>query len=410
MNSPREILARGPELKHLLEAAGADSAGAAYMHRKAATRVIRVDDVKAPAANILKQEMLSMGGECSNHREVILGGPDRCTVHMIADESTLRRLPKKMRAQPFGLKKLAEGVVALLDGQGRRPLLLPHSRGELYFGARPLICGILNVTPDSFSDGEQWLEPEAAVEKGLSLAAQGADIIDVGGESTRPGSAGVSAVEESNRTTPVIRELARHTDIPLSIDTQKSDVAAAALEAGAVMVNDVSALGDSAMAEVVAKGGAALVLMHMRGEPATMQADPQYEDCVDEVYRWLEARLEAAVEAGLPAERIALDPGIGFGKRVQDNTELIRRVGELHSLGRPLMLGASRKSFIGALTGEDDPSRRLEGSLAAAARAAEAGVQILRVHDVGATRRFLDAYTPLHRRENRQPAPEEVPA
>ncbi|MBC8366392.1 dihydropteroate synthase [bacterium] len=410
MNSPREILARGPELKQLLEAAGADSAGAATMHRKAAARVIRVDGVKAPAANILKQELLSMGGECSNHREVILGKPERCTVHLIADESTLRRLPQKMRAQPFGLKKLAEGVVALLDGQARRPRVLSHARGELQFGARPLICGILNVTSDSFSDGGQWLDPEAAVEKGLSMAAQGADIIDVGGESTRPGSAGVSAVEESNRTTPVIRELARHTNIPLSIDTQKADVAAAALEAGAVMVNDVSALGDAGMAEVVAQSGAALVLMHMRGEPATMQADPRYEDCVDEVYRWLEARLEAAVEAGVSAERIALDPGIGFGKRVQDNTELIRRVGELHSLSRPLMLGASRKSFIGALTGESDPARRLEGSLAAAARGAEAGVQILRVHDVEATRRFLDAYTPLHRRENRQPALEEAPA
>ncbi len=409
MNGPREILARGPELKALLEAAGADGAGAAYMHRKASARVIRVDDLKAPAANILKQEMLSLGGECSNHREAILGRPERCSVHLIGDETILRQLPRKLRAQPFGLRKLAERVVALLDGLARRPASLAHAGGLLDFGEKPLICGILNVTPDSFSDGGKYLDTEAAVEKGLSLATEGADMIDVGGESTRPGSAGVSAVEESNRTTPVIRELARRTEIPLSIDTRKAEVAAAALEAGAVIVNDVSALGDAGMAKVVADRGAGLVLMHMRGEPATMQADPRYEDCVDEVYRWLEDRLQLALESGIAAERVALDPGIGFGKRVEDNTELIRRVGELHSLGRPIMLGASRKSFIGALTGEEDPRRRLEGSLAAAARGAEAGVQMLRVHEVSATRRFLDAYAPLHRRSER-PATEEVPA
>jgi len=410
MDSPREILARGPELKALLEAAGVDSAGAAYMHRKARARVIRVDGLKAPAAGILKQEMLALGGECANHREVILGRPERCSIHLIADESRLRELPRKLRAQPFGLKGLAERVVALLDDLARRPSRLLHAGGELAFGERPLICGILNVTPDSFSDGGRWLDPEAAVEKGLSLAAEGADILDLGGESTRPGSAGVSADEETNRTIPVIRELARRTDLPLSIDTRKASVAAAALEAGAVIVNDVSALGDPGMARVVRESAAAVVLMHMRGEPSTMQDDPRYADCVDEVYRWLETRLAAAVEAGIETERVVLDPGIGFGKRLEDNTRLIGRVGELHSLGRPIMLGASRKSFIGHLTGEKDPSRRLEGSLAAAARGAEAGVQILRVHDVAATRRLLEVWAPLARSVERQEAAGEVRA
>jgi dihydropteroate synthase len=266
------------------------------------------------------------------------------------------------------------------------------------------------VTPDSFSDGGNLASSEAAVEKGLSLEAEGADILDVGGESTRPGSAGVSADEESNRTIPVIRELARRCGLPLSIDTSKAKVAVAALEAGAVIVNDVSALGDADMASVVAERGAALVMMHMRGEPMAMQDDPRYEDCVDEIYRWLEMRLSAAVDSGIAPERIVLDPGIGFGKRLVDNTELIRRIGEFHSLGRPLMLGASRKSFIGALTGEEDPDRRLEGSLAAVARGAEAGVQILRVHDVAATKRFLDTWMPLCRRDIPQPADLEVRA
>ena len=410
MNAPREILARGPELKALLEAAGADAAGAAYMHRKGDARVIRVDDMKAPAANILKQEMLALGGECSNHREVILGRPERCTVHLIADEARLRQLPRKLRAQPFGLKRLAAEVLALLDGLAHRPAALPHADGKLVFGKRPLICGVLNVTPDSFSDGGNLASSEAAVEKGLSLEAEGADILDVGGESTRPGSAGVSADEESNRTIPVIRELARRCGLPLSIDTSKAKVAVAALEAGAVIVNDVSALGDADMASVVAERGAALVMMHMRGEPMAMQDDPRYEDCVDEIYRWLEMRLSAAVDSGIAPERIVLDPGIGFGKRLVDNTELIRRIGEFHSLGRPLMLGASRKSFIGALTGEEDPDRRLEGSLAAVARGAEAGVQILRVHDVAATKRFLDTWMPLCRRDIPQPADLEVRA
>ena len=395
MNAPREILARGPELKLLLEAAGADAAGAATMHRKAAVRVIRVDELRAPAANILKQEMLALGGECSNHREVILGREGPCTVHLIGHEGILRQLPRKLARQPFGLRRLADEVIALLD-RGR-PKQLPHASGILELGERPLIMGILNVTPDSFSDGGEAVDPGLAVEKGLKMIAQGADIIDIGGESTRPGAEAVPVQSEQNRTLPVIRELSRQSDRPFSIDTRKSEVAAAALEAGASLVNDVSALGDEGMAEAVRESGAALVLMHMLGTPATMQQKPEYEDPVDEIYRWMESRLDLAEERGLDRDRLVLDPGIGFGKRVSDNTALIRRVDELHSLGRPLLLGASRKSFLGALMDEDDPTRRLEGSLAAAARAAEAGVQILRVHDVAETKRFLDAWTPLHR-------------
>ncbi len=396
-SSPRLLRGDVDELRRLFTAAGSDPAGAAIMARKAEALVIRVDDLKAPAANILKQEMLSVGGDCATHRDVILGGPDRSSVHLIGNERQLRALLRKLPAQPFGLRGLGESIAKLLGRLAAPPSLLNHARGELEFGDAPRLMGILNVTPDSFSDGGRWDDPARAVERGLRMLAEGADIIDVGGESTRPGSAPVTADEEAARVVPVIRELARQADAPISVDTRKAEVAAAALAAGAAIVNDVSALADPDMAPLVVESGAAVVLMHMRGVPETMQDEPVYDDVVDEIYRWLEARAAQAAAAGIARGRLVLDPGIGFGKRIADNTALIRRLGEFHALGLPLLLGASRKSFLGELMDEPDPDRRLEGSLAAAARATEARAQILRVHDLVATQRFLAAWLPLSR-------------
>lgn len=374
------------------------------MSRKAELRVFRIDGLKAPAANILKQEMLSVGGDCATHREVILGGPERSSVHLIGSEKQLRRLAGKIAPQPFGLPALGESLAALLDRLVSPPKSLTLPGGSLSFGSAPLIMGVLNITPDSFSDGGRFKEPAEAVELGLQLVADGADLLDVGGESTRPGAEPVPADEEKRRVLPVIRDLARQAGCALSVDTRQAEVAAAALEAGASIVNDVSALGDPEMAPLVAASGAAVVLMHMRGEPRTMQDDPLYADPVDEVYRWLERRLHGAEAAGIGRKCVVVDPGIGFGKRVEDNSALIRRLGEFQSLGVPVMLGASRKSFLGLLMGEQDPGRRLEGSLAAVARAAEQGAQILRVHDVAETRRFLAAYLPLTRDRTREQA------
>lgn len=401
---PRLLHVSADELRALLAAAGVDAYGAALMARKAATLVVRVDHLRAPAANILKQEMLVLGGDCATHRETILGGPERSTAHLIGTARQLAKLPERLKPQPFGLRALGEALGLLLARAGRLPKSLTLPRGALSFEGAPLLMGVLNVTPDSFSDGGRWLDPERAVAQGLALVAEGAALLDVGGESTRPGAAPVPADEEARRVLPVIRALARETAVPLAIDTRKAAVAEAALAAGAQIVNDVSALGDPAMAPLVAASGAAIVLMHMRGEPATMQANPQYTDAVDEIYRWLEARLAAARAAGIAADRLVADPGIGFGKRLEDNTALLRRLEEFHSLGVPLLLGASRKSFLGALMDEADPGRRLEGSLAAAARAAQAGAQILRVHDVAATRRFLAAWRPLCRETAAAPA------
>jgi len=254
------------------------------------------------------------------------------------------------------------------------------------------LMGILNVTPDSFSDGGRFMEPQDALEHATRLAREGAGILDVGGESTRPGAEPVSPEEELSRTVPVLGALARaQLGVELSIDTTKAVVARAAIEAGAVLVNDVSALrADPEMAEVVASGGVGCCLMHMLGEPRTMQLQPRYEgDVVDEVKAFLEQRLAFAVAAGIAEERIILDPGIGFGKTLRHNLALLDRLDELRSLGRPIMVGTSRKRFLGVLGarahGSPEPleaDRRLPGTLATSVLALERGASIFRVHEV----------------------------
>jgi dihydropteroate synthase len=249
--------------------------------------------------------------------------------------------------------------------------------------------GVVNVTPDSFSDGGVNFDPDDGVATARRMVEEGAAIVDVGGESTRPGSGGVSADEELRRVEPVLERLA---GLPLSIDTSKAEVARRALELGAELVNDVTALrADPGMAEVVAESGAYLCLMHMQGEPRTMQADPRYADVVADVKAFLEERLAAAVSAGIAEERICLDPGIGFGKTVEHNFELVRRLPELTALGRPVVVGFSRKSSLGKLLG--DPSATtgsVAASVGAAVAAYERGATILRVHDV---REHVEALT-----------------
>jgi dihydropteroate synthase len=245
--------------------------------------------------------------------------------------------------------------------------------------------GVVNVTPDSFSDGGRFLDPEAAASHGARLADEGAAILDIGGESTRPGAEPVSAEQEVERVLPVIERLAEAApESRLSIDTMKLDVARAALAAGAGIVNDVSAFRSAPeLAGLVAESGADCCLMHMRGEPRTMQDDPRYDDVVADVAAFLEDRLRFAVSEGVPEERVWLDPGIGFGKTVDHNLELLRRLDEIVALGRPIVVGASRKSFLGRLTGRE-VGDRLPGTIAANVLALERGARIFRVHDVAA--------------------------
>jgi dihydropteroate synthase len=246
----------------------------------------------------------------------------------------------------------------------------------------PCVMGILNVTPDSFSDGGRFTRVESAVAQGAAMARDGAAIVDIGGESTRPGSDRVEAAEELARVLPVIERLRAATPAVLSIDTYKADVARQALAAGAALVNDVSALRmDPDMAGVVADAGCPVVLMHMQGEPKTMQTDPHYDDVVDDVRAFLETRMTFAVDAGIAEEQILLDPGIGFGKTVAHNLTLLRELGRLKELGRPLVLGASRKRFLGAILGAE-PGGRLIGTVATTVTGLLQGADIVRVHDV----------------------------
>ncbi|UUY03408.1 dihydropteroate synthase [Svornostia abyssi] len=251
----------------------------------------------------------------------------------------------------------------------------------------PIVMGIVNVTPDSFSDGGRWLDPAAAIAHGLRLAADGAAILDVGGESTRPGAAAVSADEERRRVVPVIQGLTQ-AGVRVSVDTMKAVVAEAALDAGATLVNDVAALRDPDMAALVADRGCEVCLVHMRGEPRTMQDDPHYDDVVDDVRAFLTARVEVALAAGVARERIVLDPGIGFGKTVDHNLELLDRLDELAALGFPVLVGTSRKSFLGKIVGRDTDDR-LPGTIATNVLALARGASIFRVHDVAPVRDAL---------------------
>ncbi|MGZ4808016.1 MAG: dihydropteroate synthase [Thermoanaerobaculia bacterium] len=269
-------------------------------------------------------------------------------------------------------------------------MILELSRGRaLQFGRAPLVMGILNVTPDSFSDGGVHFDQSKAVHSALQMESDGAAVVDIGGESTRPGSDAVSAADEVERVVPVIQQIRRRSDLPISIDTRKADVAAAALDAGADIINDVSALRhDPKMMALASSRRAPVILMHMRGEPRTMQQFAQYDDVVRDVASELRERIEAAVNGGIARESILIDPGIGFAKTADHNIEILARCAELGSVA-PFVIGASRKAFIGHLTGKQAGPERMVGSLAAVAAAVRGGAAIVRVHDVGDTVDFL---------------------
>ena len=270
-------------------------------------------------------------------------------------------------------------------------MLLRARQFTFEFPRPALVMGVVNVTPDSFSDGGRFLDADAAVRHALQLVAEGADIIDVGGESTRPNAEAVPDEEERRRVLPVIRELAKRTGtVPISIDTMKPGVALAAMEAGAAMVNDVAAnRSDPEMWRIVAEAGAAYVAMHMLGTPQTMQLDPRYRDVVGEVGEFFADRLALLKEHGIGQEQVILDPGFGFGKTLEHNLELLAGLGQFRTYQRPLLIGASRKAFVGRITGVKESADRSAGSLACACAAVSAGAQMIRTHDVAATRQAL---------------------
>ena len=310
-------------------------------------------------------------------------------VELIVGNSGERALRQMLSASE--LRTRAETDVAIASRLERHEMPRAPLAGLVL--DRPRLMGIVNVTPDSFSDGGAFGSARAAVDHALRLEAEGADILDIGGESTRPGAHPVTVDEELERVMPVIEGLAGKTKALISIDTRKAEVMRRALAAGAHIINDVAALTyEPACLDVAASSDAPVILMHAQGDPRTMQAAPHYDDCLLDVCDWLEARIAACEAAGIARARLVIDPGIGFGKTLAHNLELLAGLTLLHGLGAPILLGASRKSFIGTLTGIKDARARLPGSIAAALQGAAQGVQILRVHDVAETRQALTVW------------------
>jgi dihydropteroate synthase len=378
------ILRNREEVRAALKRARVSPPGIDLMVGKGLFRAVAVRGIDVRAANILKQEMLSRGGEVATSREVyeLGGGSADCVV--MGTLTQFERLLPKLSQQPFGLRKLAASLEAALR-HFEQPV--PACHPGLDFSQSPLLMGVLNVTPDSFSDGGDFLDREAAVQAARQMVEQGAALIDVGGESTRPGSDPLSLEEELARVLPVVRSLAAEMPGHISVDTYKAKVAAAALEAGAFMINDISALRlDPEMVAVVRDADCPVILMHMQGTPKTMQEAPTYEDVVEEVYAFLLERLEWAVGQGLREENLLVDPGIGFGKTLAHNLELLRNLEVFRSLGRPVVVGSSRKRFLGEILGVSEPKQRDEATAATTVLAVLAGAHVVRVHRVDLNR------------------------
>lgn len=374
------------EAGRVIQQLGADPAGVARMAAKMVRRLVHLSAVPCRAANVLKQEMLSLGGDAAVARGTVACSMPVTDVVLIGSLKQLRQLCERLPHQPFGLRELAAELVGLLSVIDHSPGRL-HGRNCCLELDRPRIMGVLNLTPDSFSDGGRYQGPEAALLRALEMVREGADLIDIGGESTRPGAPAVSAEEEMQRVVPAIELLRRELDLPLSIDTSKSSVAQAAMAAGANFINDISGLSfDPQMAGVAAASAAGLFLMHTPGRPEVMQQHAGYSDLLGEVIGFLQCSLDQAEAAGVARSKLAVDPGIGFGKDAAGNLQLLQRLRELQCLGTPVLLGTSRKSFIGKVLGQTDPQERLFGTLATVALGVERGAQIFRVHDVRAAR------------------------
>ncbi len=369
------------DARRRLQALGPSDQGLSIMAPKMVCRSIYVENVDSRAANMMKQNMLSIGGEVSLPRDAFGFEGSKIPIIISGNLKHYRELLKKLRLQPFGLKILADELEQLLDCEGTERALSLGGR-DYNLGARTLVMGVINMTPDSFSDAGFHAGAQDAIEHGIRLAEEGADIIDIGGESTRPGSDFIPLDEELRRVMPVIEGLVRLTDIPISIDTTKTEVARRALDAGCAMVNEISAMRlEDEMLPLVVLSGVPFCLMHMQGMPKDMQIEPRYDDVIGEIVQFLRERCEAAIEAGASPGNIMIDPGIGFGKTVEHNLEIIRCLREFRSLGYPVVLGPSRKSFIGRVL--DLPvDDRLEGTAVAVAMAIANGADVVRVHDV----------------------------
>ncbi|OPY09517.1 MAG: Dihydropteroate synthase [Syntrophaceae bacterium PtaB.Bin095] len=373
----------GRDAAEILRGIDVDPYGIEAMLPKMANVNIHIQGLPCKVANVIKQEMLAIGGDAAVARGSVSCSVEKTDLVLIGTRKQIGRFTEKIAFQPFGMAALADSLRALLENLSAERWEIPTGRRVMMLGDRTLVMGILNVTPDSFSDGGRFASPEDAVECGLQMVADGADILDIGGESSRPGAVPVTQDEELRRTIPVIQGLHGKINAPMSIDTTKAAVAREAVAAGAEIINDISAMRfDDKMLNVMAQSGAALVFMHMRGVPRSMQkGDLRYSSLQGEIVEFFRERLSAAQVAGIPTEKVIIDPGIGFGKTGSDSLKLLRHLSDFKSLGRPILAGPSRKSFLGHQ--KDQSAAELKTRTAAAVTAAIMnGCQIVRVHDV----------------------------
>ncbi len=377
------------EAKKEMLAIDVDGGGIPIMAPKSVFKVIKITEVSRVAATVMKQEMLSIGGDVGVAKGTINATVDKTDVLIFGTVAQVREFIHKISIQPFGLKKISQDLDRLLTNYHKKPESwevgkYSAKRYKINFD-KPLIMGIVNVTPDSFFDGSKYSTTNAAVRHARELVKQGAHILDIGGESSRPGSESVSAKTELERVLPVVKALVNdkqkgnHVNVPISVDTYKPEVAEACLKSGAHIINDISGFKNPRMISVCKKFDAGVIAMHMQGTPKSMQQNPAYNDVVREVFEYLEDTVVNARNLGVT--KLVVDPGIGFGKTLEHNLLLLKNLTEFKSLGCPILVGASRKSFIGKISNVD-VDKRLPGTIAANSYALLNGANILRVHDV----------------------------
>ncbi len=377
------------DVKKELKKIGVDDYSLDIFENKRRINLIKVKNLKIQEANILKQDALSIGADVAIPRSSISGKPKKTDIILFATKREINKLKNKLKLQPFSLNSLCSEIRKVLNYEPQHL----KARDITLSLKKPKIMGILNVTPDSFYDGGEYNKNDQIKKRVEKMISNGADIIDLGAESTRPGSERVTKEKELNRLMPAIKIIKKlFPSIPVSIDTYKSDVAKKMLEMGAHIINDISGFSfDNKMPEVVSDYNAAIVLMHIKGTPKNMQKDPYYQDVIEEIYEYFQKRLQIANKYKIDKKNIVLDPGIGFGKRLEDNTEIIRRLKEFESLGYPILMGLSRKSFLKQLTNRKVEDR-LAGTISANMISLLNGASILRVHDIKETKDLINVF------------------
>ena len=376
------------EAIHEMGKVGVDPTGMKLMKGKALHYNLKVEGIDPRTANLLKQEMLSVGGDAALDRRGLDCSSTSTGALLMGTEKQFEKLFSKLEQYP-DLQPFGQSLKEILRNLSRAHYTIRCRKRTFTLGKQTLLMGVLNVTPDSFSDGGIFFDKEKAIARGLKMVEEGANFIDIGGESTRPGSKPLGLDEELRRVIPVIEFLAKEVDVPISIDTYKSAVAKKAIEAGAQLINDISGLHfDPSLSQVAAKEDVPLVLMHIRGNPETMQKNIHYESLFSEIIQYLKDSIQRAESAGVASEQIIIDPGIGFGKTVEDNLLILKNLQEFKILGKPLLLGTSRKSFIGKILNAD-VTERLEGTLSTIVAGVLNGAHIIRCHDVIQAKRAI---------------------